>query len=515
MSVRLRLLQQQIICALALFLAVAGTQVAAQQPISTTASSNPEITLNGVVSGSQNHTYIEVPFKVAAGVHRVTITFHYTGREQKTALDLGLEDPAGIRCWSGGNKSTLTVGISDATPSCLPGPIPAGEWNILIGVPNIRPQVTAHYTATVFLSRTGLVSDEPPVLREPLRSGPGWYRGDLHMHTAHSDGHCISQSGNKVPCPVFMTVEAAAKRGLDFIAITDHNATSQYDAMRELQPYFDKVLLIPGREITTFQGHMNIWGTTDALDFRVGSKYVPDLNVLLKNAERLGALASINHPNAPGGEACFGCRWTPQTAVQMNRFTAIEAVNGGSEQPTQSGISFWQEQLNRGYRLTAVGGSDNHEPTLAPDATNAVGHPTTVVYARELSTPAILDGIRSGRVFIDINGSRDRLLDMTARTASSSAVMGSVLAATAGQQIEVEAKIDGCDACSAQLVESSSQSSNPPAQTIHGERASLHWTVPARSTSSWFFVEVRDSSGQVLLLGNPIYVNWRSAAQGQ
>jgi len=35
------------------------------------------------------------------------------------------------------------------------------------------------------------------------------------------------------------------RRGLDFIAITDHNATSQYNPMRELQPYFDKLLLIP------------------------------------------------------------------------------------------------------------------------------------------------------------------------------------------------------------------------------------------------------------------------------
>ena len=48
----------------------------------------------------------------------------YTGKDQHTALDLGLLDPAGLRCWSGGNKSTLTVGLMDATPSCLPGAIP-------------------------------------------------------------------------------------------------------------------------------------------------------------------------------------------------------------------------------------------------------------------------------------------------------------------------------------------------------------------------------------------------------
>ena len=250
-------------------------------------ASQANVVLSGDVKGSQNHSYIEVPFRVPEGIQRITLTFHYTEKEQHTALDLGLEDPAQLRCWSGGNKSILTIGVSDATPSCLPGPLPAGTWNMLIGVPNIRPGVLSHYTAEVFFTRSGLVSDEPSILRVPLRGGPAWYRGDLHMHTAHSDGQCPSQTGQKVPCPVFLTVEAAARRGLDFIAITDHNATSQYDAMRELQPYFDKVLLLPGREITTFQGHLNFLGTTSYLDFRLGSSSVPDINTLLQNAARL------------------------------------------------------------------------------------------------------------------------------------------------------------------------------------------------------------------------------------
>ncbi|HEV2575586.1 MAG TPA: CehA/McbA family metallohydrolase [Acidobacteriaceae bacterium] len=507
------LTKQAWLLALGFPLAWHQARVATAQSVSSTDLSKPDITLHGVVLGSQNHSYIEVPFHVPSGVHRVTITFSYTGREQKTALDLGLEDPSELRCWSGGNKSTLTVGLADATPSCLPGPIPAGEWNILIGVPNIRAHVTAHYTATVFLSRSGLVSDEPAILREPLRSGPAWYRGDLHMHTAHSDGHCPNQSGQMVPCPVFMTVEAAERRGLDFIAITDHNAMSQYDAMRELQPYFNNVLLIPGREITTFQGHINFLGTTDFLDFRVGSKAVPTLDVLLQNAQRLGALLSINHPNAPGGEICMGCRWTPESPVQMHYFTGIEAVNGGGEDPAESGIPFWQEQLNLGHRLTAIGGSDNHQPLLPPDATNAVGHPTTVVYARDLSTPAILEGIRSGRVFIDVAGTRNRMLDMSGHTSSASAVMGGLLDAKAGEQIAVDVRIDGCDGDSAQLVEGGGTSA--PAQTIHGDHASLHWTVTAGSSRSWFLLEVHDASGQVALVGNPIYVNWVTAGNAR
>ena len=163
---------------------IAANAEGAQQTSATVQAYAPDLVLEGVVLGSQNETYIQVPFVVPAGTERVTLAFDYTGKEQHTALDLGLLDPAELRCWSGGNKSLLTVGIADATPSCLPGPIPPGSWNVLIGVPNIRPNVQSHYTVHVYFSSGGAVAGEPAALNAPLRTGPAWYRGDLHMHTA-------------------------------------------------------------------------------------------------------------------------------------------------------------------------------------------------------------------------------------------------------------------------------------------------------------------------------------------
>ena len=463
----------------------------------------PNLVLHGSVRGAQNHTYVEVPFRVPAGIERITLRFTYTGREEHTALDLGLRDPAELRCWSGGNKSVLTVAISDATPSCLPGLIPAGEWKVLIGVPNIRSAVTAHYTAEIWFTRTGLVSAEPEVLRAPLRAGPGWYRGDLHMHTAHSDGQCPSQSGRLVPCPVFFTVDAAARRGLDFIAITDHNATSQYDAMRELQPWFDQLLLIPGREITTFQGHFNFLGTTDFLDFRLGSRTVPNLNVLLRNAQRLGALVSINHPAAPSGEICMGCGFTPAGPVDMRLFSAVEAVNGN----TGAGIPFWEHQLSLGYRLTAIGGSDNHRPMIPVDQPGSVGRPTTVVYAAELSTPAILAGIRSGRVFIDLTGSRDRILDVRAESGASSAAMGGGLRAAKGDNVSLSAEVAACPGATLTWTLDGSASPLLPPQSIDSAEETLHAAWKSDGLRHWILAEVRDSQDRLLLLGNPIYLD--------
>ena len=234
--------------------------------------------------GAQNQSYVKVPFAVPAGTERVTITFGYTGKEQHTALDLGLLDPAALRCWSGGNKSTLTVGLMDATPSCLPGAIPPGTWNVLIGVPNIRAGVESHYTIHVYLTRTGAVLRCRRSSASHCAPGPPGFAAICTCTPRTATANAPARSGKMVPCPVFFTVDAAARRGLDFIAITDHNASSQYDAMRELQPYFDKVLLIPGREITTFHGHINFLGSTDYIDFRLGGKTVPDMNTLLRSA---------------------------------------------------------------------------------------------------------------------------------------------------------------------------------------------------------------------------------------
>ena len=80
------------------------------------------VRLEGTVRGAQNQSYVQVPFAVPAGTERVTITFDYTGKEQHTALDLGLLDPTGLRCWSGGNKSMLTVGLSTPLLPACPAP---------------------------------------------------------------------------------------------------------------------------------------------------------------------------------------------------------------------------------------------------------------------------------------------------------------------------------------------------------------------------------------------------------
>ena len=463
----------------------------------------PDLVLEGKVQPTQNQTYIEAPFVVPDNTHRISVSFHNLGHDQHTVMDLGIADPVRFRGASGGNKDHFTISETDATPSYLPGAIPPGRWNLLLSIPNIRPGVISNWRAEIWFNRA---IDDSSFTEQPLRDAPGWYRGDLHMHTAHSDGSCPSQSGKSVPCPLFLTVQAAARRGLDFIAISDHNTTSSYDAERELQPYFDELLFIPGRELTTFYGHANAFGTTRFMDYRVAAAQVPDANAMFRRARSLGAIISINHPEAPTGEICMGCGWTPAKPVDFSLVNSVEVVNGGGPPATR----FWEQLLREGRRPTAIGGSDNHHADWPPEKPGSIGYPTTVIYAKNLSVSAILDGARSGRVFIDLMGSRNRLLDMSAQAGSATANMGSNLEPHSGESVALEIHVSGCERDQLRFFLDGIQSTVLPPLAVSSANEVLHARWQADGDRHWIRVEVHDDQDRLILFGNPIYIGFDS-----
>jgi hypothetical protein len=95
-----------------------------QQSDSTPAAQIPsrsELLLQGEVRGFQNHTFIEVPFRVPAQLQRVTISFAYTGKEEQTALDLGLLDPATLRRLATAASSPSSAVLLSAPATFRPG----------------------------------------------------------------------------------------------------------------------------------------------------------------------------------------------------------------------------------------------------------------------------------------------------------------------------------------------------------------------------------------------------------
>lgn len=480
------------LAALALFFEVATAHASERRA--------PDLTLSGALTGAAHQTYTELPFQVPAGVERVTVEFSYSGREQRSVIDLGLRDPERFRGWSGGNKSRFTISEAEATPSYLPGPVLAGTWRLILGAPNIRKDGRADYLAKVWFDGAGFDG----FAGKPLPTGERWWRGDLHMHTGHSDGSCLSRKGAKVPCPVFKTLDAAVARRLDFVAVTDHNTTSHFASLRELAPYYDDLLVIPGREITTFYGHANLFGPTASVDFQLGDPRAPTLGAILDQVEANGGLLSINHPGLPSGELCMGCGWTAPS-TDYGRIAAIEVVNGAAAEGPLSGMAFWEAQLSQGRRITAIAGSDNHDPTIQAPKATAVGSPMTVVRAAELSQPAILSAIRKGHVFIDVAGSGDRVLDLSARIGAAEAQMGDELQARAGAKLALKVRVAGVPGGRLVLAGNGAAPVGEPDLYV----TSSDHTFDLELTSAgqgWVRVDVRSPDGKLVLIGNPIYL---------
>ena len=493
-------------------LCVLGWQVGAHAAPShpPTAASPREIALSGVITRENHETYVEVPFSVPEDTERLTVTFDYD-RENRTVIDLGIRDPNGFRGWSGGNRSTFTLATSDATSAYIPGRIPPGEWRLILGVPNIRKGVEARWRARVRFDPAGAPSPGSAFQDGPVRTGPGWYRGDLHTHSGHSDGSCDSLSGRRVPCPVFRTLEAARAAGLDFIALTEHNSTSVYPELRALQACFDTLLVLPGREITTFQGHANVFGVTSPLPFQLGSPRAPTLDAVLDAVEAEGGLLSINHPGMPSGEACMGCGWVAPIP-DCSRITAVEIANGGglrmmgSAEGPLSGLPFWEALLDRGCHVTGIAGSDNHDPDAKGGSQSPVGRPTTVVYAPELSQPAILEGLRRGRVFIDLGAPAGASIDLTVGSGKARAGMGESLRTGPAARLRLTAKVAGLPDGTVEFV--SGGTSGPPTRTPVPIRGLSEVTADLRRTPGlkWIRADVRAADGKLLLIGNPVYL---------
>lgn len=464
------------------------------------------ITLTGTVSRADYPSYVELPFTVPPGVKRLTLTYDYEHRGDGVTLDLGLRDPEGQRGWSGSNKTGLVLSAWEATPSFRPGPIIPGEWTAILGVPHVGEGLEAAYTVTIELDNELTVDDFPA--SAPDTGEETWVRGDFHSHTGHSDGSCI-QNSIRMPCPTVETINAAARANLDFIAVTDHNTLSQLGDLQAATPFAPGLVAIPGTEITTFEGHANVLGLLEPLDFRLGANRLADLDTLLDEVERRGALLSVNHPGLPTGERCMGCGWNAET--DWSRIDALEVVNGGllregTEEEEYSGIAFWHLLLDQGHRITAIGGSDNHDPTDTTGAQSPIGAPTTVVRARSNGVRDVLDGVRSGNAFLDLGGANPRTMQFD--FGDGAVHMGGELTLAAGKQAQGALLGEGVGGLQMEIasynVEVTPSSAVLPRSGII---SGVELTVRAEGEPGWFRANLRDpETGRIALLGNPVYV---------
>jgi hypothetical protein len=173
-----------------------------------------------------------------------------------------------------------------------------------------------------------------------------------------------------------------------------------------------------------------------------------------------------------------------------------------------SDLPFWDEKLNQGCRLTGVGGSDNHQPLQPLDQIGSIGSPTTVVYAAELSMPAILDGIRDGHVFIDLAGTHNRILEVSMRVGYRTGHAGHSLDVARGEQVQFDAPVTYSSGGKVRwILDGHEIPSNSGAGIDAADKMiPLLWTSDGQR--HWLRVEVTGPDGKLSLIANPVYINW-------
>src|SRR4029077_15875754 len=239
-----------------------------------------------------------LPVEVPPGTGALRVELEYE-RADGTVLDLGCFGPGGFRGWSGGARESFVIARDAATPGYLPGELEAGAWLVAIGVHRVPPDgVGYRVTATMNSSLSpslGLPppplappspADRPPRRALPARPGRRWLPGALHTHTVHADG--------KLTVPELAVL--AARRGLDFLAVTDHNTVSHHAELAAAARRYG-IILLPGQELTTDGGHAGALGDVGWIDFR------EEPDAWLDATEAGGGPLSVNHPfpRAGGG----------------------------------------------------------------------------------------------------------------------------------------------------------------------------------------------------------------------
>ncbi len=181
---------------------------------------------------------------------------------------------------------------------------------------------------------------------------------DLHVHTINSrDGHTRPEDLSKI----------VPSRGLDGVAVTDHNVLSMIKV--------DRIIIIPGIEISTRHGHLL------ALDAQDPVKRGLSADETVETIHRQNGLAVLPHPYD-------FLRSSLRPRRLLKEVDAVETVNASS--PFFALSKWFAEGFANHASLPVTGGSDSHIP-------ETVGNGYTIVDAESRSVDSIIEAIRKGR----------------------------------------------------------------------------------------------------------------------
>jgi predicted metal-dependent phosphoesterase TrpH len=188
---------------------------------------------------------------------------------------------------------------------------------------------------------------------------------DLHVHSSFSrDGESRVED----------ILRRAEQIGLDAIAITDHDTV---EGSRYARQIHSSVLVIPGIEVSTRQGHIIVLGIDVPLAPR------RDVLETIEEARLLGGLVILPHPYH---------MWRHGVARKIKgSIRAVDAVEAFNSRYIVGTANRKAALMARRYHKPCVGGSDAHHARF-------VGFGITYVDA-EPTVASILSAIQEGKTF--------------------------------------------------------------------------------------------------------------------
>ncbi|MGH9280226.1 MAG: CehA/McbA family metallohydrolase [Acidimicrobiales bacterium] len=489
-----------------------------------------DVVIKGTAFPGDERTYLMLPFDVRPGTARLEVEYGWKAlppappenKLTQTIFDLGLwdehgyRDPQGFRGWSGSRHKEIWIQGDTAQRAYRPGPINPGTWYVDLGVAAVGP-TGAEWKVTIRAVRGP--STAPPTAdrvdpTHVARTEPGWYHGDFHMHSWHS---------NPKGPDKFEFVKFARDAHLDFLPVTEYVVGHHWNEYGVVQRENPDLVIWPGREIVTYFGHVQSIGETDGfIEFRHGFE---DVNIadIQREVRGHGALFQVNHPTTFPGPLfqnfCRGCAFELGDEIDWDAVDTIEVLTGEAmvrpgeyDMPdlgvavanpfSRSAIDLWESLLNQGHKITAVSGSDDKHG-------DKFGTCATAVYARELSRPALIEAIRAGRAYVRTRGvAKSPALEMTVTApGQDTGTFGSVLQLDGdGATADLRLTVTGGRGQSLRVVRNGKDLPVVPVtDDVFDYEAPIGRVEGEGPLGTWYRLETLDGRGRTTI-GNPVFL---------
>ena len=241
----------------------------------------------------------------------------------------------------------------------------------------VSPAFAASAAALLLGLAGGTALDEAPGRAPQMRGGYRVLDVDLHAHTRFSDG---------LLSPTDIVV-LARRRGLDAVAVTEHNLVFPGKIARWFSERVGGPIVLVGEEVTRRGFHVHAIGIEEWIDWD------QPIEAVVAAAHEQGGIAIGAHP--------FG-RFRRALRPVLGELDGVEVVHpvayfegGGRWAEIRD---FYEQARADGFDLAPIAASDYHFFSV-------LGLLRTHVFVREATARGILDAVKDGRTVVhDLHG---------------------------------------------------------------------------------------------------------------